>query len=358
MKKVLVVITTAFVPYGGLTSVMMNYWRAMDKRNLYFDFASSNNPPNSLLDEISSEECKYYQLPQRKFILPYIFALIRICKNYDVVHVHGNSSTSVLELVAGKIAGVPKRIVHNHNSVTTHPFLNRILHPLFIKIYTDAIACSSIAGEWLFGKGKFKILRNAIDVDKFSDCMDYREKSRKEFCIKDNEIVVGHVGKFNKQKNYPAIISVFAEYHKLQPKSKLLLIGDGDLFQKVKSECQRINISDSVIFAGRRIDIPYLMSAMDLFLFPSLWEGLPLSALEAQASGLPVFLSDTISKEVWISDNVHVCKLSDSSAIWAKEMFKSSKCRITQVAKNVKLLTNSGYNIKTEAKKLQDIYFE
>ena len=155
MKKILVVITTAFVRTGGLTSVMMNYWRVMDKKGLSFDFASTNQVDSLLYEEISKEGCHYYKLPPRKQTLNYFIALRKLCKGYDVVHVHANSATSAIELMAAKMAGVPKRIHHNHNSNTKHPYLNKFLHPLFVNCYTDAVACSNEAGEWLFGKDNY-----------------------------------------------------------------------------------------------------------------------------------------------------------------------------------------------------------
>ena len=147
--KILVVITTAFTSTGGLTTVMMNYYRAMNKEGLKIDFASTNVPSQSLLDEIHVEGSEYYQLPPRKKIVSYFYRLRRLCKNYDLLHVHGNSSTSVLELMAANWAGVKRRIVHNHTSRSQHPWINLLLHPFFLMSYTKAIACSDAAGEWL-----------------------------------------------------------------------------------------------------------------------------------------------------------------------------------------------------------------
>ena len=357
MKKILVIFTTAFVPYGGLTSVMMNYWRAIDKRNLQFDFASTNEPPKSLINEISKEGSMYYKLPPRKHVVQYFIALKKLSKDYDIAHIHGNSSTSVLELYACKISGVKKRIIHNHNSLTEHPFLNKILHPWFAKSYTYAMACSEFAGDWIFGKGKYNVLRNAIDINKFECYSKYRAESRNEFDINENDVVIGHIGKFNKQKNYPMIISIFSEFHKLQPNSKLLLVGEGDMFQEVKEECIKLGIVNSVVFSGIRTDIPYLLSAMDIFLFPSLWEGLPLSVLEAQASGLPTFISDAISKEVCICENVNVFKLADNPAVWAEAICQCNiQGRNEQVISNNMALTYAGYNIKCVVNSLKNIY--
>lgn len=357
MKKILVVITTSFVPYGGLTSVMMNYWRAMDKSSIHFDFASTNEPPQQLLDEIKNEGCRYFKLPPRKNIFSYFNTIKKLSKGYDVVHVHGNSSTSLLELTPCKAAGVPVRIVHNHNSVTSYPLLNKILHPFFTRSYTHAIACSKLAGDWLFGEGNFMVLRNAIDVDKFANAYSDRGKCRKEFKFNDEELIIGHVGKFNEQKNYPFIICVFREFHKLKNNSKLLLIGAGPLLEEMKKLVMDQELAESVIFAGIRTDIPQLMSAMDVFLFPSLWEGLPLSALEAQASGLPVFLSDSISSEVQISSNVSALSLSEKPDVWARFIYRASVYdRKIAIANNCLALEKAGYDIKFEANELLSIY--
>lgn len=357
MKNVLVVFTTGFVPYGGLTTVMMNYWRAMDKAGLHFDFACTNDPEKKLLDEIESKGCSYIKLPSRKKVIYYYKALKNIATNYNVAHIHGNSATSILELSA--LSAVPNRIIHNHNSVTSHPIINLLLKPFFLRSYTQAIACSELAGDWLFGKGKYKILRNAIDVKRFTPSQEQRASTRKMFGISEEELVIGHVGKIIKQKNHTFIIDVFAEFLKLHPKSKLLLIGGGNLEKIINEKIKTLNIEKSVVMAGLRTDIPDMMSAMDAFLFPSLWEGLPLAALEAQAAGLPVFISDVISSEVKISENCHVKSLNDDASSWARFLFQNiaPQKRNFSVRSNADALTKTGYNIRTEADKLRKLYF-
>ena len=360
MKKILIVFTTGFVPYGGLTSVMMNYYRAIDKNSLHFDFACTNIPPQSLLDEISLYGSYYKKLPQRKNIIKYFFCLKKLCVDYEIIHVHGNSSTSVLELMAAKSAGVKKRIVHNHNSVTGHRIINKLLHPLFVKSYTTAVACSKLAGDWLFGENKFIVLRNAIDIDKYIPKLEYRNLYRNQFGIKEDEIVIGHVGKMVVQKNHKFILSIFSEYHKQNSNSRLLLVGGGIELEKIKICAQTLNLQDYVIFTGLRTDIPELLSAMDIFLFPSLWEGLPLSAIEAQSSGLPVLLSDVISEEVLISKNCYSLSLSEDKESWAKFMYESIDImhRDKFVQLNKKSLTEAGYNIEKEAYNLLKLYMK
>ena len=357
MKNILVVITTGFNPYGGLTTVMMNYWRAMDKTNLHFDFACTNDPEKVLLDEVCRAGCNYIKLPPRKKVLSYCNALRKMSAKYDVAHVHGNSATSFLELVA--LSKVPVRIVHNHNSITEHPFINAVLKPFFLKSYTQAVACSELAGDWLFGKGQFKVLRNAIDVARFKPNSENRKRSRQLFGFADGETIIGNVGKIIKQKNHSFIIDVFAEYHKINPKSKLLLIGTGNIEEVIREKIIVLGLEKFVVMAGLRMDIPDMMCAMDVFLFPSLWEGLPLAALEAQASGLPVFLSDVVSSEVAVSEECFSCSLNDSAEKWARFMDKKLSVVRTRdeiLWKNTLLLDKAGFNIALEANELRKLY--
>ena len=358
MNRILVVITTAFVKTGGLTSVMMNYWRAMDKTGLSFDFASTNEIDNLLFEEISKGGCRYFQLPPRNNVPAYFNTLRNLCKGYDVVHVHANSATSVIELMAAKLAGVPKRIHHNHNSNTQHPYLNKLLHPVFVRSYTDAVACSDAAGEWLFGKGKYLVLPNAIDIDKFKYNQQVRELIRKEFDINEDDFLVGHVGKFVGAKNHDFLIKVFSAYHSNYPHSKLMLVGDGILRPKIEKWVAESECADAIILAGLRSDIPALLQAFDVFVFPSIYEGLPLSVLEAQASGLPCIISSNIDSEVSVGCDVVMKSLSDDVVSWADTIgrFDDNILREKRCRENYNRITKAHFNITNEANELKKIY--
>lgn len=358
--KILVVITTAFTSTGGLTTVMMNYYRAMNKEGLKIDFASTNVPSQSLLDEIHVEGSEYYQLPPRKKIVFYFYRLRRLCKNYDLLHVHSNSSTSVLELMAANWAGVKRRIVHNHTSRSQHPWINLLLHPFFLMSYTKAIACSDAAGEWLFGNKQYQILRNAIKVSCFHYDVSVRQQIRQLLGISDSTFLVGHVGKFMDAKNHPFVIAVFAEIHRLIPDSKLLLVGDGPLRGMVETAVKNLHVEDCVILVGLRSDIPQLLQSLDVFMLPSFYEGMPLSVLEAQAAGLPCFISNCITKDVEIGEDVMSLSLQNTPRIWAKYIIDYSKdhTRRERCIKNCGLLTVAGYNIEKEADELRKIYLE
>lgn len=358
MKRVLALFTTAFVPTGGLATVMMNYYRSMDKTNLTIDFASTNVIAPELFKEISANGSCYFRLPCRKNVFAYWFALTKLCKGYDVFHVHANSSTSLIELSAAKAAGVKIRIHHNHNSNTQHPILNLLMHPFFKISYTEAVACSELAGDWLFGKGKFKILRNAIDLSKFSFNKNVRARKRNEFGISEDEYVIGHVGKFNEAKNQFFLIQIFAHYRVSHPNAKLLLVGDGDWRPKIEKWVSESGCETDIILAGLRTDIPDLLQMMDIFVFPSIYEGMPLSVLEAQASGLPCLISTNVTNDVKVGVDVRMKTLADGSESWARELelYDHSMSREDRCHENSQRLTAAGYNIMREANELLKLY--
>lgn len=358
MKRILIIITTAFIRTGGLTSVMLNYWRAMDKGGFSLDFASTNKIEDLLYEEISKEGSHYYQLPPRKQVLTYFNTLRKLCKKYDIVHIHANSATAVIELMAAKIAGVKKRIHHNHTSKTQHPIVNKLIHPLFVHSYTDAVACSEAAGEWLFGKNRFIVFPNAIDIDKFEYNTQIRQLIRDEFGIKENEFIIGHIGKFMDAKNHKFLIKIFSTYHIKCQQAKLLLVGDGAWRSKIENWVAESGCADSIILAGLRSDISAIVQAFDVFVFPSLYEGLPLTVLEAQAAGLPCIISTNVTSAVDVGNDVIMKRLSDGVNSWAEtiDSFNYATSRLERCKQNYKLITEAHFNIKYEANKLLELY--
>lgn len=356
--KILVTITTGFTPVGGLSSVMMNYYRVLDKTSLKIDFCCSNEPPQILLDEIHANGSEYYQLPERKNVLAYFFALKKLCQGYDAIHVHANSATAVMELQAAIWAGIKMRIIHNHSSRSQHNVLNQLFLSLYRRSFTQAIACSNEAGEWLYGKNGFIILRNAINAKRFKFDGVKRLTMRCSFGFGNDEYVIGHIGKFMEAKNHPFLIEVFAKYHALHPKSKLLLVGDGELRHLVETAINKNKVNDCVILAGLRSDISDILQAMDIFLFPSIYEGMPLSVVEAQASGLPCIISDAVTKLVNIGEDVVQLPLNKGVDYWVEYLgnVKYELPRQKRSERNIGLITKAGYNIETEAESLIKIY--
>lgn len=357
MKKILIVITTAFVPTGGLATVMLNYYRNMDRKQMRIDFASTNVVPEVLAEELGRNGDRYIQLPKRKYVPVYFNALRKLCRDYDVVHINGNSATAAIELLAARMAGVPVRIAHNHTTKTGHRIMHTLLLPVFRSSYTAGFACSEEAGNWLFGKGKFSVLRNAIDVGKYAYKEANRIRLREGLQIPQDAFVMGHVGKYNAPKNHFKLLEVFAEYQKSHQGTFLVCVGYGPLRAQIEEKIVELGLSGKVILTGERTDIPELLSTMDVFVFTSRWEGLGLAVIEAQASGLPCLLSDRVPQDVNLSDHVSFLPLEVDNRAWAEkveELIISD--REGQCGRNAESITKGGYNIKTEADKLRASY--
>jgi glycosyltransferase involved in cell wall biosynthesis len=358
MRKILIVITTAYVPTGGLAGVVMNYYRNVDRTGLQIDIASTNADSGVLTNELDRCGSKYFCLGKRSHVLSYFFRLYRLCKGYDVIHVNGNSATTVIDHLAAKMAGIKTRINHNHTSLPDHRTTSDILSPLFHCLYTIPVACSDLAGVWLYGNRPYTILHNAVDVAKYHYDETKRKKLRSDFGIPDNCLVMGHLGKIYKPKNHPYLVKVFYEFHKINPDSILFLVGDGVMRQEIEDLVNKLGLKEKVIFAGLRTDVPDMLHVMDCFVFPSIWEGLPLSVFEALSSGLPCFISDHITKEVMVSPYIHALSIDDTPASWAEYVTKHlpSQSREEVCRTNSDCITNAGYNIVTEAGKLRAIY--
>jgi glycosyltransferase involved in cell wall biosynthesis len=361
MIKVLVIITTSFVPYGGLTSVMMNLYRQIDKEKIHMDFASTNEElDQDLAEELKNYGSKYFSLGNRKKnLLRYRRNLLNVMKNggYDVVHVNSNSSTAVLELSLAKKLGIKKRIVHNHTSKCNHRILNKLCSSFFYRSYSDAIACSRKAGEWIFGRHDFKILNNGIETSRYQFSYDNRMMIRNDLGIADTTIVLGHVGKIYKPKNHQFLIDIFYDYHKKNSDSVLILVGDGDLRNEIESKVAKLNLANYVYFVGMQMHPELYLSAMDYFVFPSIWEGMPLSVIEAQASGLKCLISDTIDNDVCITDSVHTMSITSGTQNWIDAITTYSKDSRKDISvNNIQTIKNAGYDAKYNSSVLEKIY--
>lgn len=360
MKKVLVVITTGFVTYGGLTTVFMNYYRSMNRDGLKIDVASIGQADKVLVEEIERNGGHYFDLPSKqKNIIAYIFELWRVCKYYDVVHVHGNSPLMIVELTIAKLRGVQQRIAHSHNTSGMHPILNIVCKGMFNKFYTVGLACSQKAGEWLYTK-EFHVLNNAIYTEKYAFSEEDRLDTRNLYRI-NNCFVVGNVSKFVEAKNHEFIVNLFSKFHEKHKNSVLLLVGDGPNRGKIETLIHQRNIEDCVIITGLKEETNKFYSAIDLFVLPSFHEGLCLALLEAQASGLPCLVSTNVTEENSVCDNVEYLELNEEN--WLKQIEKwystrnsLNRLKMSEVA--CKKLSLNGFDIKTVANQLRGYYLE
>lgn len=291
---------------GGVEAVVMNYYRHLDHSKIQFDFICDDDSTNIPYDEIEKLGGKVILIPPYQKVFKYQRELRRVLRDgkYKIVHSHINT-LSVFPLYAAKKVGVPVRIAHSHSTTNKKEWkknlLKQVLRPFSKKYATNYMCCSELAGRWLFGdkaydEGKVYLLNNAIDLDKFKYDKKIKDKKRKELGIKEDTIVIGHIGRFVAQKNHTFLIDIFNQFHKKEKNSILLLAGQGPLQEEIKNKVRELGLDDSVRFLGQRNDANELYQVFDVFLLPSLYEGLPVVGVEAQASGLLCFLSDDMTK--------------------------------------------------------------
>ena len=297
--------------------------------------------------------------PRKSSILNYIRSLKSFLKenNFDIIHIHGNSGTMAIEARIAKKYSDAKVIVHLHNSTCSHPLLygpDSLLTKIMKRNADYLVACSKLAGDWLYKKD-YVVLPNAIDIEKFAFNEQARREIRNKYAIDDDEFVLGHVGLFNEQKNHKFLIEVFAEYLKINPKSRLLLVGTGEKVEEIKTQAKALGVYDKVVFAGAQQDMPAYYSAFDIFVFPSLWEGLGIVNIEAQANGLAVLNSTSVPNEVKFSDRVIFKKLNDGASSWAKQV-EEVRIEFKDRYAPIERLKKSGYDIDGQEVLLRNIY--
>lgn len=349
---------------GGVEAVVMNYYRHIDRTKIQFDFLCDEDSTNIPYEEIEQLGGRVILIPPYQKVFKYQKELIRIFKenNYKIVHSHINT-LSVFPLRAAKKAGVKVRIAHSHSTTNKKEWkknlLKQMLRP-FSKAYaTDYMCCSELAGRWLFGdkaydSGQVYLLNNAIDLDKFKYNESLRKEKRKELNIKDDTLVIGHIGRFVAQKNHIFLIDIFNEVHKKNSNSLLLLVGQGPLKEEIKNKVKELKLDDSVRFLGQRNDVNELYQAFDVFCLPSLYEGLPVVGVEAQASGLLCILSNAMTKETKVLDITKFMSLNNTPEEWADSILDDVK-RYKRIDTS-KEMAAKNFNIKEEAKKLEKYY--
>ena len=350
---------------GGVESVVMNYYRNIDRTKIQYDFLIDSDSPINPPHEIQELGGKIIIIPpyQKQFIYQQELYKIFTKNKYLLVHSHLNS-LSIFPLFAAWKAGIPIRIAHNHSTAGKGEFKRNIMKYTlreFSRLFpTHLCACSELAAKWLFGKnalksGKVKIWNNAIDCERFAYSPIIREKTRRELKL-ENKFIVGHSGRFVNQKNHNFLIDIFAKIHKIREDSVLLLAGEGPLMDNIINKVMNLGLNDCVIFLGNVPDMAKYYQAMDLFILPSFYEGLPVVGSEVQVSGLPMLCSDTITKEMKFCDNVEYFSLNKSAREWAEEAIKLHDKTIRQDMSEY--AGKSGFNIKTQAGKFFDWYCE
>lgn len=360
MIRVLVINTVRF-DANGISAVIKNYDQAMDKEGLMIDFLAMDEPDDGYRAYFENNHLNCHVLCKKR-IVSYFWGIVRLCRRgqYDIVHVHGNSANMAVELLAAALGGVRVRIAHAHNTATMHPVMHRLLWPLFSRLCTVCLACGEAAGRWLYRDQAFTVLKNGIETQAYSFSEKSRQAVRRELGVRADEILLGHIGCFNGQKNHAFLIDVFSEVRKANPAFRLLLIGDGELMPAVRQKVHASGLEASVMLPGKTRRVAQYLQAMDLLLLPSLYEGLPLVLVEAQAAGLPCLVSDAVDREADLTDTCAFLPI-DAAGPWAEAVAGKEYVACDRQAAsegNLARLREKGYDIGENAGELRRIYAE
>lgn len=349
-----------YMGLGGLETFLMNVYRNIDHEKLQFDFLVHRDFRADYDDEIEALGGKIYRLPRLNPFSPgYKKALLDFFAahpEYRIVHCH-QDCLSGIPLAAAKKAGVPVRIAHSHNSDQDRNLkyiIKRYYMTKIPKTATHFFACSKAAGEWMFPQQNVTVINNGIKTDRFIYRPEIRDAVRKELGLQD-ELVLGHVGRFSPQKNHDFLIDIFYQVHKKNSKSVLLLVGAGPLEEKIRKKVENLDLTEAVHFLGLRTDVDRIYQAMDVFVMPSLYEGLSLSTVEAQTAGLKCVFSGSVTVECAITDRVEFVPADVAAGIWADVILRDGDHERTGYADIVKA---AGYDIQTTAQWLQNFYWE
>lgn len=345
---------------GGAETFLMNTYRNLDRKKVQFDFLIYREFKNvkPYHEEIKNLGGRiFYVTNPKKNIFKYIKEVKHLLKkeSFDIVHSQVFFGGG-LNLWLAFRSGIKKRIVHSH--ATSHEqsqsimFMTarKILDRLMFKYATDYLACSYEAGTALYGENHpFIFVPNGIDLEKYHSVPKLKSEIKEQLSINESAFVVGNIGRFELQKNHKFLIDIFKKVIQIKPNSHLLLIGEGSLENEIKTKVKEYNLEHNISFLGVREDIPEVLKAIDVFLMPSLYEGLPISAVEAQAAGNKLVLADTISKETKLTENVQFLSLDNSADYWAK-------CIVSEPFINRPLKALEDYDMKNTANIMEKIY--
>ena len=350
---------------GGAETFLMKMYRSIDHSNYQMDFCINTNNECFYEDEIKTLGGKIYRISAKSQSIKLFKNGLSDCiksGNYKYVLRITSSAMGFMDLKIAKKAGAKicsARSSNSNDGKSIKAKAAHVLGKLLYRKYADVkIAPSDLAAKYTFGKkayrrGEVHILHNALDLNVYSFDEQTRNNIRKEFSISDNVKIIGHVGRFSKQKNHSFLLDVFNEIHKQNHETILMLVGKGELEDKIKEKIKALNLDDSVIFTGVRSDIPALLSAMDVFVFPSFYEGMPNTVIEAQATGLPCLIADTITKEANVTGLVRYMPLKASEE-WAKEaliMISDTRMQTKEI------MIRNGYDIESVSKEFVRLVF-
>ena len=368
-KKEQRVLQFVYLTHDGITSMIFNICEFMDRKKVNFDYLAFSKGETYAHDKITQLKGRPVIIDVDNIPNPFIRSIKKYYGvyqavrkyRYSIIHVNASTPYDILIAFAARLGGAKRVVFHSHNSKGDKRFRRDIFIPicrvLVPVLVSDYIACSDAAAKymfpsWIYKKKAYVLLHNGIDVERFSFNASEREKKRKELGFAEN-IVFGNIGRFHLQKNHSFLLKIFSEILKRKDNAKLLLIGTGQLEESLREEAKQLSIDKSVIFYGTTTEIPQMLWTMDAYLMPSLYEGLPVTGIEAQAAGLPMLVSDSVSRELHLTDLVHYMSLDRSASEWAN----AAIALLGQTRRNyTERLKEQGYDIRSIAVQLEEIY--
>ena len=349
---------------GGIDRYLLNYCSRI--KEIHFDFAVVDSKKGILEPEIEKLGSNIFRVPrQSKSVIANYKAMKKIISenNYDAVHIHLGYRSAVA-LFCAKMCGVKTRIVHAHIAAEPEGFKKkavRYVNTVLVKtLATHLAACGVDAAKWVWGrnafeKGKVIVHNNAIQTEKYAFSVENRDAVRRELGIADGTFVVGHVGRLCDQKNQMRLIDIFSKICYANSDSLLVLVGRGERKADIEQKVSELGIKDKVLLLGVRDDVQKLLSAFDVFVFPSTHEGLPFTLIETQCNGLYAVSADTVTPFAKIGECVRFLSLNDSDEKWAQTAVEISKAG--HKADGYEAVAAAGYDLEIEAEKLRKYYF-
>lgn len=350
--------------HGGAEAMIMNLYRNVDTRVVQFDFLVHTDQEGVFDKEILDRGGVIHHAPVYKGINHFDYkawwkTFLRQHPEYGCIHFHIRGTSAIAIPICKRLGRTT--IIHAHSTSNGKSLVSFIKGLFQLSLRRDAdylFACSEPAGRWLFGQKalqapNFHLWKNAIDTSTYQFSQDTRNRIRSELGLEDS-FVVGHIGRFIDAKNHGFLLEIFQEVLKREPHAKLLLIGDGPNRKATEEKVELLKLGQAVIFAGFRSDVPQILQSMDVFLFPSLFEGLGIVVVEAQASGLACVVSKEVPGEVKLTELVEFASLASSATQWADMVLEKRNRK--QRPNTKKVLSEAGYDIKQSAKELQVFY--
>lgn len=340
---------------SGIGNFIMNVYRNIDREKVQFDFIVHETREISFEDEIRMLGGRIYTATRKSVSPVKNFMEIRnIVKqgNYRIVFRHTDISTVAVDLLAAWLGGAKERIAHSHSTSTPNVKMHRLFQPMLNALCTKRFACSDKAGKWLYGNRRYEVIINAIRLEDFA----YDEKVRKQMREKeglDDSLVIGHIGNLLPVKNHLFMLDVMKELVKKRPDCRMIFAGDGVMREQIEKKREELGLEPYVRLLGVRTDTAALLQAMDVFLFPSKYEGLPIAMVEAQCSGLPNLVSDVITADVDVTPLVHKLSLEKDASVWADQILELSAQK--RKAPDYELFARKGFDIKQMVKRYEEL---